>query len=192
MTKPKLHIIIGSTREERASPAIATWFHHAASAHGAFDAQLVDLKTIDLPLFDEPKHPRFRDYQFDHTKRWSAIVDAADAFVFVTPEYNYGASPALLNALDYLSQEWAYKPAGFVSYGGVSAGTRAVQMTKQVVNALRMMPLTEAVAVPFFMQHLQDGVFLPPEAQTTAANTMLTELARWSGALATLRQKPAA
>jgi NAD(P)H-dependent FMN reductase len=192
MSKPKLHIIVGSTRQERASPAIAAWFLKVASAHGAFEPTLVDLKEIDLPLLDEPKHPRFRDYQFDHTKRWSAIVDAADAYVFVTPEYNYGASPALLNALDYLSQEWAYKPAAFVSYGGVSGGTRSVQMTKQVVTSLRIMPIPEAVSVPFFTQHVKEGVFQPPEAQETAAKAMLTELARWSTALATLRPKPIA
>ena len=83
---------------------------------------------------DEPKHPRLREYEHQHTKDWSARVEAADAFVFVHPEYNYGITAPLKNALDYLSQEWNYKPLGLVSYGGVSAGTRAAQMIKQVAT----------------------------------------------------------
>ncbi|WP_163368404.1 NADPH-dependent FMN reductase, partial [Enterobacter hormaechei] len=67
-----------------------------------FDATLVDLADFKLPIFDEPKHPRLGDYQHEHTRKWSASVKAADAFVFVTPEYNYGPSPALINALTYL------------------------------------------------------------------------------------------
>jgi NADPH-dependent FMN reductase len=70
----------------------------------------------------------------------SATVDEADAFVFVTPEYNHGPPASLVNALSYLHHEWHYKPVGFVSYGGVSAGTRSVEMTKQIVTTLKMMP----------------------------------------------------
>ncbi|NED84458.1 NAD(P)H-dependent oxidoreductase, partial [Streptomyces sp. SID11233] len=69
-----------------------------------------------------------------HTKRWSARVESSDAFVFVMPEYNYGYNAEIKNAIDYLCLEWAYKPVGLVSYGGVSAGTRAAQMIKQVVT----------------------------------------------------------
>src|SRR6185295_5597150 len=93
-----------------------------ATKHGKLDAELVDLRDYALPLFDEPKHPRFGQYEHEHTKRWSAKVKEADAFVFVTAEYNYGMPPSLLNALTYLSAEWAYKAAAFVSYGGVSGG----------------------------------------------------------------------
>ena len=183
----KLDIILATTREGRQGPAIAEWFLSRAKAHAGFDVEQVDLKTVDLPLFDEPKHPRFKDYQFDHTKRWSAIVDAADAFVFVTPEYNYGLAPALVNALDYLAKEWAYKPAGFVSYGGVSGGTRSVQMAKMIMTSLKIMPIPEAVTIPFFTNHLREGAFTSSEPLDQAAKVMLDELARWSNALATLR-----
>ena len=90
---------------------------------------------------DEPNHPRLRQYTKQHTKDWSAKVEAADAFVFVMPEYNYGFNAPLKNVIDYLNQEWAYKPVGFVSYGGVASGTRAVQMIKQVVTTLKMTTL---------------------------------------------------
>jgi NAD(P)H-dependent FMN reductase len=128
---PKLHVILASTRPGRAGEPIADWFVERAAAHGAFDVELVDLAEVALPFMDEPNHPRLRRYTHEHTKAWSARVDSADAFVFVTPEYNYGLTAPLKNAIDYLHFEWQHKPVGFVSYGGVAAGTRAVQMLKQ-------------------------------------------------------------
>ena len=124
---PKLTVILASVREGRAGEAIAQWFVTRAKEHGKFDVQLADLKELNLPILDEPHHPRFKKYVHDSTKAWSAIVDASDAFVFVTPEYNYTLPPALVNALDTVYHEWTYKPVGFVSYGGVSGGMRAVQ-----------------------------------------------------------------
>ncbi|MEA2698273.1 MAG: hypothetical protein QOI66_2544 [Myxococcales bacterium] len=183
----RLAVIIASTRPGRAGLPIGTWFHAFAARDGRFEVSLVDLAAVNLPLIDEPAHPRLRQYQHDHTKAWSAIVSASDAFVFVTPEYNYGAAPALLNAMDFLFHEWHYKPAGFVSYGGASGGMRAVQMTKMLVTSLRMMPLPEAVPIHGFPQHLKDGVFTPTEAHEKSGTVMLDELVRWSGALATLR-----
>jgi NAD(P)H-dependent FMN reductase len=117
------------------------WFVENARAHGKFEVSFVDLKEVNLPPMDEPEHPRFQKYTHDHTKAWSATVAAADAFVFVTPEYNFSTAPALQNALDYVYKEWNYKPVGFVSYGGISGGLRSVQMTKQMVTTLKMVPL---------------------------------------------------
>src|SRR5699024_2482249 len=108
-----LHTIICSTRPGRIGPAVGDWFHGVAVAHGGFEAVRVDLADFNLPIFDEPKHPRLQQYQHDHTKRWSESVAAADAFVFVTPEYNFNPPPSLVNALDYLSLEWNYKPCAF-------------------------------------------------------------------------------
>lgn len=176
-----------STREARVGSVVAEWFVGRARAHAGFDVELVDLKAVNLPLLDEPKHPRLRDYQFEHTKRWSAIVDAASAYAFVTPEYNYGVPPSLVNALDFLAREWFYKPAGFVSYGGMSGGTRSVQMAKQIITSLKMMPLPEAVAIPFVNNHVRDGAFHGTDPLDQAAKTMLDELVRWSNALAVLR-----
>ena len=185
----KLQIVVVSTRPERKGGAVGAWMLEQAQRHGKFDVELVDLREVNLPLFDEPRHPRLRQYEHAHTKAWSAIVDRADAFVFVTPEYNYGSPPSLVNALDFLLHEWAYKPVGFTSYGGVSGGTRGVQMSKQIVTSLRMMPMVEAVNVPFFAQHLDatTGAFAPPPAQEQAATAMLDELLKWATALKTMR-----
>src|SRR4051812_12656950 len=102
----KLHVVIASTRPGRIGLPIGNWAFERAKSHAKFDVQLVDLKEVELPMFDEPKHPRFGEYEHEHTKRWSATVAAADAFVFVTPEYNFSTAPALLNAFDYLFAEW--------------------------------------------------------------------------------------
>jgi len=185
---PNLTIIIGSTRPGRAGAAIAQWFAARAKDHGGFDVTVVDLAEVGLPLLDEPNHPRLRQYTRQHTKDWSAIIDAADAFVFVTPEYNNGYPAALKNAIDYLHHEWRNKPVGFVSYGGVAAGTRAVQQLKQVVTALRMLPVYDSVNIPFHAQLLDsDGVLQPNEVMEKAADTMLDELVRTEAALRPLR-----
>jgi NAD(P)H-dependent FMN reductase len=183
----KLHIIFASTREGRQGLPIAEWVVERASAHGKFEPLLVDLREVNLPLFDEPKHPRFRQYEHAHTKAWSAIVAEADAYLFVTPEYNYSAPPSLLNAIDFVYHEWSYKPVAFVSYGGIAGGARAVLMLKQISTSVKMMPMFEGVGVPFFTQQIEGGVFKPTAAQETAATAMLDELLRWAGALKTLR-----
>ncbi len=123
--------------------------------------------------------------------RWSETVDAADAFVFVMPEYNYGFNTPLKNAIDFLYHEWQYKPVGFVSYGMTAAGTRAVQMIKQVVTTLKMYPLNEAVAIPL-RQRLVDGELQPDEGMDGAAVSLLDELHRTAVALAPLRSTAAA
>lgn len=184
----KLEIIVASTRPGRIGLPIAQWVEAEATGHGGFDeVVLVDLAEVNLPFMNEPHHPRLGQYVHQHTKDWSATVASADAFVFVMPEYNYGYNAELKNAIDYLNQEWAYKPVGLVSYGGVAAGARAAQMIKQVVTTLRMTPVPDAVALPFVGQMMQDGAFVPNEVAVGAAKAMLDELVRNAGALAPLR-----
>ncbi len=183
----KLNIIIASTRPGRVGPSVARWFHQAAIENGKFETELVDLAEVNLPIFDEPEHPARQLYKHDHTKRWAASVKSADAFVFVTPEYNFGPPPPLLNALNYVYLEWNYTPAGFVGYGGISGAMRAIQVEKITLTTLKIMPITEAVVAPMVQTQLKDGVFTPNELQKTSANGMLDELYRWADALRPLR-----
>lgn len=185
----KLHTIVASTRPGRIGPGIAQWFNDFAAEHGKFDPVLVDLAEFNLPIFDEPEHPRLRNYHHAHTKAWSESVAEADAFVFVTPEYNFGPPPSLLNALNYLVSEWQYTPAGFVSYGGISGGLRAVQMTKQILTTFKVMPVTEGVPMPMVFQNLQNGTLNAPEIYKTSAAAMLDELHVWAEALKGVRSK---
>jgi len=188
MAKPKLLIVIASTRPGRVGLPVGRWFEAHARTHGAFEIEVADLAEIDLPFMDEPNHPRLQKYTHQHTKAWSATVDAADAFVLVMPEYNYGFTAPLKNAIDYLHMEWVYKPVGIVSYGGISAGTRAAQMIKQVLTTLKMYPLPEAVSIPFVAKFVDDeGVLQPNEVMEQAATAMLDETLRMVGALEGLR-----
>ncbi|WP_067671219.1 NADPH-dependent FMN reductase [Nocardia miyunensis] len=189
---PKLHVIIGSTRPGRLGLPIGSWAAEAAERHGGFEVELVDLADFELPVFDEPTHPRMGKYTHDHTIRWSEKIKEADAFVFVTPEYNYAPPPSLINAIDYLHNEWLYTPVAFVSYGGVAAGTRAVQVLKQLVTTLKMVPIPEAVSIPFVFQAMRDGQYHPAPESDQAASAMFDELLRWATALADLRANPPA
>jgi NAD(P)H-dependent FMN reductase len=185
-----LQVITASTRSTRQGPLVAEWFLERCRADGRFRVEPIDLADPALPLFDEPEHPKLRKYVHDHTKAWSATIERADAFVLVTPEYNFGMPPSLLNALDHLVWEWAYKPLGFVSYGGVSGGLRSVQTIKLTATALRMMPIPEAVSFQHFTQYIDkdSGAFAPPENQHPAATLMLDELLKWGTALKALRE----
>jgi len=182
-----LLVIVGSTRPGRAGLPISQWFAEQAQSHEDVQVTVADLAELNLPLLDEPNHPRLRQYLNRHTKEWSTIVDAADAIVFVTPEYNHSYPAALKNAIDYLHQEWQYKPVGFVSYGGVSAGARAVAALKPVVSVLKMVPVAENVNIPFHTQFIDDGVVEPNDTMTQAADTMVDELVRVAAALRPLR-----
>ncbi|HEV7211015.1 MAG TPA: NAD(P)H-dependent oxidoreductase [Blastococcus sp.] len=188
MSRPVLQVVVGSTRPGRRGIAVATWVAGFARQHGGFDVEVLDVAEFALPVFDEPNHPRLQQYTHEHTKAWSAAVSRADAFLFVTPEYNHSFPGSLKNALDYLSVEWADKAAGIVSYGGVSAGLRAATALKPVLAALRMVPVVEAVSVPFFAQFLtDDDAFVPNAELEGGAKVMLDELLRLTGALRTLR-----
>jgi NAD(P)H-dependent FMN reductase len=181
-------IVIASTRPGRVGLPVARWFEAQAVAHGGFDIQVADLAELQLPLMDEPNHPRLHTYIHQHTRDWSALVDASDAFAFVMPEYNNGYTAPLKNAIDYLHNEWFYKPVGLVSYGGVVGGTRAAQMIKPVLAVLRMVPVGPAVAIPFVGRLVDDdGEIDANETMGQAAAAMLVELERVERALRTLR-----
>jgi NAD(P)H-dependent FMN reductase len=188
VSRPVLQVVAASTRPGRKGIAVARWVVQLAEQHGGFDVELVDLAEVGLPVFDEPNHPRLRQYTHQHTKDWSATVSRGDAYVFVTPEYNHSFPASLKNALDFLHVEWADKAAALVSYGGVSAGLRAAGALKPVLAALRMVPVVEAATIPFFQQFLtDDDQFVANEQLEAGGKAMLDELLRLTTALQPLR-----
>ena len=185
---PRLQVFVTSTRPERAGLPIAEWVLERARAGGAFEAELVDLKAVGLPHLDEPRHPRLGQYEHEHTRAWSATVQRADAFVFVIPEYNHFAPPALVNAIDFLYAEWAHKAAGIVSYGGVSAGVRSALVMKGLLTAVKLSPVREGVSIASARTLIGEaGAFQPADEHVGGADRMLAELARWEAALRSLR-----
>lgn len=187
MSEPNLLVVVASTRPGRIGLPVSQWFVEAAKEHGGFQVTVADLAEENLPLLDEPHHPRLRNYLHDHTKRWSEKVAAADAIVFVIPEYNYALGAALKNALDYLHHEWHYKAASVVSYGGVSAGVRSAVALHGVAYALKLFMIPESVNIPFVWTFLAEGQITPNDVMTAAATTMLDELGKVAVALQPLR-----
>jgi NAD(P)H-dependent FMN reductase len=185
---PRLNIVIGSTRPGRAGGQVGAWFAQTAREHAGFDVHVVDLAELALPFLDEPAAAIDGEpYQHEHTRRWSELTAAAEAFVIVTPEYNQGYPASLKNALDYLYAEWLDKPVAFVSYGMTSGGMRAVQQLKPVVSALGMVPVNATVVVHLRQTIDSTGTFTPTPAMRQAAHHTLDELLRLTAPLATLR-----
>lgn len=185
---PRLNIIISSTRPGRVGGQVGAWFARAARDHAGFDVRVVDLAELALPFLDEPAAAvEGQPYQHEHTRRWSELTAAADAFVIVTPEYNQGYPAALKNALDFLYAEWLDKPVAFVSYGMTSGGMRAVQQLKPVVSALGMVPVNAAVVVHLRQATDRNGTLAPSPAMHEAAHHTLDELLRLATPLGTLR-----
>ena len=184
----RIMVIAGSVRPGRLALPIARWVESELAALQDVEVDLADLGELDLPLMNEPNHPRLREYTHPHTLAWSDRVAAADAFVLVSTEYNHSYSPALKNALDYLHQEWSRKPVAFVSYGGVSAGTRGVIALKPVLGALGLVPTAAAVEINFPGNHLtEDGGFAPSETHRSRLEQASAELVELAGALRPLR-----
>jgi NAD(P)H-dependent FMN reductase len=177
-----ISVIIGSTREGRFSEKPARWILHHLQKREGIEGRLLDLREFPMPFFDQP-HPPARPgrapYEHDVVKRWTAAIGASDGFIFVTPEYNYGASAVLKNAIDWVYPEWNRKAAAFVSYGS-AMGARSVQQLRETAVELQMAPVRSSVHIPAatLWAHFQDG-----EAQT-----MIDDLLWWTKALKAARQ----
>ncbi len=184
-----LKIISSTVRPGRKGPQVAAWIAAQASTYGGFDISVIDLGELNLPMMNEAAHPRLKKYEHEHTKNWSSIIDTADAFIFVTAEYDYNYPAPLRNAIEYLSQEWAYKAAGIVSYGGISAGTRAWNSLKGDLATMKIVPLSEGVNFSMFTQFFNDkGEFAGNEISIKSTKMMLDELVRWTKGLKLIRE----
>ena len=137
--RPRILVIMGSVRAGRLCPVIASWVMAIGGTSTGLELELVDLAEWRLPLEDEPGIPALGHYTQDHTLAWSRKIAAAQGFVVVTPQYNWGYPAALKNALDHLYAEWAGKPLVIVSYGGHGGGKCAAQL-REVAEGLNMRP----------------------------------------------------
>ncbi|HJU04772.1 MAG TPA: NAD(P)H-dependent oxidoreductase [Nitrospiraceae bacterium] len=184
----KIAIIVGSTRPGRKGEAVARWVYDLARQRGDAEFELVDIKTFNLPLLDEPVPPSQGQYSQPHTKAWAAKIAPFDAFVFVTPEYNHGISGALKNAIDFLYREWNNKAAGFVGYGS-AGGTRAVESLRRVMAELQIADVRAQVALSLSTDFENYSVFKPASTHEKSVSTMLDQVIAWGGALKALREK---
>ena len=186
-----ISVIVGSTRQGRFSEKPARWILEHVRQRSV-EARLLDLRDYPMPFFDEaatPATPHRAPYANEVVRRWTAQIAAADGFVFVTPEYNYGPPAVLKNALDWVYPEWNHKAAAFVSYGSVS-GARAVQQLRGNAIELQLVPVRKGVAIPVatLMAHFRGGDVEKGLAELgPAANAMLDDLLWWTLALKTAR-----
>jgi NAD(P)H-dependent FMN reductase len=183
----KIAIIVGSTRPGRKADAVANWIHKFAQTRTAAEYEVVDIAAYNLPLLDEPIPPSLGQYQNPHTKKWAAKIAEFDGFVFVTPEYNYGTSGALKNAIDFIYREWNNKAAGFVGYGACG-GVRAVEQLRPMMAELRIADVRSHVLLSLYNDFENFTTFKPGPHHEKSVHTMLDEVEAWSGALKTLRK----
>ncbi|MCL6091909.1 MAG: SgcJ/EcaC family oxidoreductase [Actinobacteria bacterium] len=179
-------VVIGSTRPTRLGRGVAEWV--ATDPNPDLDLVIVDLAEMNLPLLDEPQPPAWGNYSHESTRAWSAVVASFDAFVLVTPEYNHSTSAVLKNALDHLYSEWSDKAAAFVGYG-IDGGTRGVEHLRAICSELSMAGVGPQVSLSLGLD-FRDGRCSPREDQVAARGRMVAALARWGGALRSLRSTP--
>ena len=178
-----LAIVIGSTREGRRGPAIAEWFRTAAQQRGNMDLDVIDLAAAGLPDVLTNSRP-------PEVIALANRLDRADAFVIVTPEYNHSFPAPLKTAIDWYSAEWQAKPVGFVSYGGISGGLRAVEQLRQVFAELHAVTVRNTVSLHGVWARLaEDGTLIDPDGSEKAARAMLDQLAWWARALRQARNQ---
>lgn len=154
MQMKKIQLIIGSTRDGRLAPAIAQWIQDQAAKNNDIDLEVVDLKEVNLPIFHEATPPAYAPSSTDAGKAWASKVGEAEGYIFLTPEYNRGYTPAIKNAIDYLVEEWKGKPATVVSYGYIDGGGNANKQLHEVLAWHKMQLADEPVAI-----HLNGDMF---------------------------------
>src|SRR3981189_214816 len=187
-----ISVIIGSTRQGRFSEKPAQWIFQRVKNRGGGDARLLDLRDFPMPFFDQPVPPAMPGrppYKNEVVQRWTAAIAQSDGFVFVTPEYNYGPSAVLKNAIDWVYPEWNRKPVSFVSYGS-AMGARGVQQLRLTAIEVQLAPIRSSVLIPVatLWAHYQGGDVDAGLAELEApAGAMIDDLLWWTVALKAAR-----
>jgi NAD(P)H-dependent FMN reductase len=177
----KIKIILGSNRPSRFAEQPGAWLMKQSEKISDASFELIDLANVDLPFLDEPIPALHGEYQNDHTKAWSAVIDEADGFVFVVPEYNHGVTPVLKNALDYLYHEWTHKPVAFLSYGADAGGARAVEQLRAIAGHFSMYDITEHVIMPeYYLNMDENKQFKFSQRHEKAAQAMMSQVVFWA------------
>ena len=185
-SKPKIAVIIGTTREGRFGDTIARWFMGVASAREDMEFELLDLRDYSLPFLTEPVPPAAGKVD-PAAETWAAKIESADGFVMLTPEYNRGYPAVLKNAIDHLYQQWNTKAIGFVSYGGGAGGARAVEQLRLVAIEMQMAPIREGVVIPMARMAFDESGQPTNPTLNDRATSMLNQLAWWTTALRAAR-----
>ncbi len=191
MTKPRIAIVIGSTRPNRFADHPAQWIKELGAERSDLDFEIVDLRDYDMPLFNEAGSPAYAPSESVTARRWQEKVAGFDGYIFTAAEYNRGPTAALKNALDYAYNEWRGKPAAFVGYGGVG-GARAIEQLRLIAVELQMAPIRAGVHImfPTYMDVVQNGKKLSDfDFLQQNGRDQLDQLAWWAKALKAARSQ---
>jgi NAD(P)H-dependent FMN reductase len=188
-----ISVIVGSTRAGRFSEKPAQWIFQQLQKRDGIEARLLDLRDFPMPFFDQPLTPAMpgrAPYEDEVVKRWTAEIAASDGFIFVTPEYNYGPSAVLKNAIDWVYPEWNRKAAAFVSYGS-AMGARGVQVLGETLIEVQIASVRSSVHIPVatLWAHFQGGdVDKGLTELGTQAQTMIQDSLWWTTTLKIARK----
>jgi NAD(P)H-dependent FMN reductase len=179
----KLTVIFGSTRAGRKGEVVANWVQKGVEPDSRFELDFADLREVNLPFFDEPMDPFGMkeagvDYTHPEGRAWADRVKAADGFIMITPEYNHSAPAVLKNCIDWVGPEWADKPVGFISYGGIAGGARAVEHLRQMVIEVSLVQVANAIHFPFFQKAFDEQGQPVRSNYNDNLNSMLDEIMR--------------
>ena len=193
MAKPKIAIVVGSTRQGRFADNPANWIYELAKQRGDVEVELIDLRDFPLPLFDEPASPAWVPSKSEVAQKWQKKVEQFDGFVFTAAEYNRGPTAVLKNAFDYAYPQWNKKAVAFVGYGGVG-GARAVEQLRLNAVELQMAPIRVGVHIQWaVMSEVMEGKKKLADFDFLNQNgrDLLDQLVWWTKALKDARETEA-
>ncbi len=192
MAKPRIAVIVGSTREGRFADHPTEWIADLARQRGDVEVEVLDLRDFPMPFFDEPASPAWAPSKSEVAQRWQKKVASFDGFIVIAAEYNRGPTAVLKNALDYAYIEWNRKPVAFVGYGGVG-GARAVEQLRLNAVELQMAPVRAAVHIMWnvYMEVRNGKKLAEFDFLQQGGRDMLDQLVWWTRALKDARSKDA-
>ena len=176
-----IYIIVGSIREGRTAIKVANWLQHAIGelSIANLTTEIVDLKQWDLPIFAGAHPPATGIYDQPKQQDWADKIAQADGFIFISPEYNHGYSPALKNALDYLGKEWSGKSAAYVGYGSTN-GSRSIDQIRQVGTQLGLIDSSAVLEIHEIFKRNSAETFEGNEFEIKALQSILEKLQRYT------------
>ncbi|MCW2756511.1 MAG: reductase [Nocardioidaceae bacterium] len=190
MTPLRILVLMSTTREGRFSELVAPWVVEGLRRRTSAEVSLLDLRDHPLPFFEGTAPARRgRDYPTDEARMLGERLDAADAFVILTAEYNHGYPAALKNAIDWTFVEWGHKPTSYVGWGN-AGGARAIEQLRLVAVELESAPLRHAVhLLPRHMVAAREADATEPFVDLEPRLDLLADdLVWWANALRTARE----
>jgi len=176
-----IYIIVGSIREGRTAIKIANWVNQAINelSLAYIQTEIVDLKEWALPIFAGAHPPATGVYDQPKQQQWADKIAAADAFIFISPEYNHGYSPALKNALDYVAKEWQGKPAAYVGYGATN-GSRSIDQLRQVATYIGLVDSNAVLEIRDIFKRNKEETFEANEFEVKGLAGLIGKLQKYN------------